>query len=165
MKHFRSSLARQVSRKVEWLSTSATAHNGRSGGFLDQLIWLTSKVYNWIISVDLSWIIIPSLSISTTERLLATISGLLLAPEAVSESEWLCTSYQETGKSCYVSKDSLLSDAVAYLKVQDNTVERRHFFETLGCYRIYSCISRPFYDQKISPKNRPRLIYESYTKT
>lgn len=133
MKHFRSSLARQVSRKVEWLSTSATARNGRSGGFLDQLIWLTLKVYNCIISVsvDLSWIIIPSLSISTTERLLATISGLLLAPEAV--SEWLCTSYQETDKSCYVSKDSLFSDAVAYLKVQDNTVERRHFFETLGC--------------------------------
>ena len=104
-----------------------------NGGFLDQLIWLTLKVYNWIISVsvDLSWIIIPSLSISTTERLLATISGLLLAPEAV--SEWLCTSYQETDKSCYVSKDSLFSDAVAYLKVQDNTVERRHFFETLGC--------------------------------
>ena len=55
-----------------------------------------------------------------------------MSPKAV--SEWLCTSYQETDKSCYVSKDSLFSDAVAYFKVQDNTVERRHFFETLGRY-------------------------------
>lgn len=31
-------------------------------------------------------------------------------------------------------KDSPFSDAVAYFKVQDNTVERRHFFETLGRY-------------------------------
>ena len=55
-----------------------------------------------------------------------------MSPKAV--SEWLCTSYQETDKSCYVSKDSLFSDAVTYFKVQDNTVERRHFFETLGRY-------------------------------
>ena len=31
-------------------------------------------------------------------------------------------------------KGSPFSDAVAYFKVQDNTVERRHFFETLGRY-------------------------------
>ena len=39
------------------------------------------------------------------------------------------SSYQETAKSCYVSKDSLFSDAVAYSKVQGNTVEKRHFFK------------------------------------
>ena len=30
---------------------------------------------------------------------------------------------------------------------------------------IYLCISRPFTTKKNSPKKRPRLIYESYTKT
>ena len=39
------------------------------------------------------------------------------------------SSYQETAKSCYVSRDSLFSDAVAYSKVQDNIVEKRHFFK------------------------------------
>ncbi|KAJ7319487.1 hypothetical protein OS493_036130 [Desmophyllum pertusum] len=47
------------------------------------------------------------------------------SPEAL--TEWLCRNYQETNKSCYISKDNLFREAINYFKVPETTSNKRNY--------------------------------------
>jgi hypothetical protein len=61
------------------------------------------------------------------------------SPEAL--TEWLCTNYQETDKSLYISKDNLFREAIDYFKVSETASNKRLFFEILGRH-IFGKISK-----------------------
>jgi len=44
----------------------------------------------------------------------------------------LCSSYEETDKSWYISKDNLFREAIDYFKVSDTASNKRIFFEIIG---------------------------------